>query len=163
MQPRIETLKEKKLVGKRIKMSMADNKTFELWRNFMPKRNEIKNNIGSDLFSMQVFDPGFNFQNFNLKAEFYKWAVKEVTDFDAIPEDMEAYTLTGGLYAVFLHKGPASEGARTFRYIFETWIPNSEYIIDDRAHFEILGEKYKPESPDSEEDVYIPIKLKTQN
>jgi hypothetical protein len=31
-------------------------------------------------------------------------------------------------------------------------------MLDNRPHFEILGEKYKNADPDSEEDVYIPVK-----
>jgi AraC family transcriptional regulator len=100
MQPRIETLTEKKLVGKRIKMSLSDNKTGELWRIFMPRREEIKNNIGSELYSIEVYDPLY-FNNFNPKTEFDKWATIEVTDFDTVPDEMETITLKGGLYAVF--------------------------------------------------------------
>jgi AraC family transcriptional regulator len=73
---------------------------------------------------------------------------------------MESFLLTGGLYAVFIHKGSASAGPKTFQYIFGTWIPNSIYDVDNRPHFEILGNKYKNEDPDSEEEVWIPIKLK---
>ena len=53
MNPIIETLAEKKLIGKRIQMSLANNKTRELWQSFMPRRKEIQNNIGTDLYSMQ--------------------------------------------------------------------------------------------------------------
>jgi AraC family transcriptional regulator len=156
-EPVLETLTEKMLIGKRIQMSFSDNKTFELWRNFMPIRKEIRNNVGADLFSLQVFDPLF-FENFDPNAEFEKWAAIEVTDFHHVPEGMEAFTLKAGLYAVFNYKGSASEGAATFQYIYGTWIPNSEYSLDDRPHFEILGEKYKNEDPDSEETIWIPIK-----
>ena len=34
------------------------------------------------------------------------------------------------------------------------------YTLDDRPHFEILGEKYKNQDPDSEEELWIPIKPK---
>ncbi|MFM9945765.1 MAG: GyrI-like domain-containing protein, partial [Bacteroidia bacterium] len=44
--------------------------------------------------------------------------------------------------------------------IYGTWIPNSEYNLDNRPHFEILGEKYKNNHPDSEEEIWIPIKPK---
>jgi AraC family transcriptional regulator len=68
--------------------------------------------------------------------------------------------LKDGLYAVFLHKGAASTGGKTFKYIFETWLPNSCYLLDNRPHFEILGAKYKNDDPGSEEEVWIPIKQK---
>jgi AraC family transcriptional regulator len=160
MLPVIKTLSEKKLIGKRIKMTLAENKTFELWKSFMSKRKEIKNNLTTELFSMQVYDESYDFKNFNKDATFEKWAAVEVSDFDTVPEEMETCILTGGLYAVFIHKGSASEGARTFQYIFGTWLPGSDYLLDNRAHFELLGEKYKNNEPDSEEEVWIPVKRK---
>lgn len=156
----IEILPEKKLVGKRMKMSLSDDKTRELWKSFMLRRKEIKNNLTNDLFSMQVYDKSLNFVNFTQDTVFEKWAAAEVSDFNNIPADMEPFTLTGGLYAVFHHYGAASTGPATFRYIFGTWLPNSVYSLDNRPHFEILGEKYKNEDPDSEEDIWIPIRIK---
>jgi AraC family transcriptional regulator len=153
------TLSEKKLIGKRIPMSFSNNKTFELWRGFMPRKKEIKNNISSDLYSIEVYKPLF-FEHFSPEAEFEKWASVEVTDFNKIPEGMETITLPGGLYAVFLYKGPASEGAKTYQYIFGTWLPNSDYLVDTRPHFALMGEKYKNEEPDSEEELWIPVKAK---
>jgi AraC family transcriptional regulator len=99
-------------------------------------------------------------EKFNPYALFEKWAAIEVPDFEIIPVEMETFVLTGGLYAVFVHKGAASTGPETFRYIFGTWLPNSGYSLGNRPHFEILGDKYKNEDPDSEEEVWIPIKRK---
>jgi AraC family transcriptional regulator len=156
MEPKIQTLAEKKLIGKRMWMSLSNNKTGELWKSFMQRRKEIKNNIGSDLYSMQMYDPSY-FTNFNPQSEFEKWAAIEVVDFNVIPEGMESFTLQGGQYAVFFYKGPVSSGPKIFQYIFGTWLPKSEFILDHRPHFELLGEKYKNEDPDSEEEIWIPI------
>ena len=123
----------------------------------MPRRKEILNHIGTDLYSVQIYTPGF-FGNFDPGAKFEKWAAMEVTDFDKIPEGLDAFTLPGGLYAVFLIKEQQAASAATFKYILGTWLPNSGYILDNRPHFEILGEKYKNEDPDSEEELSIPIK-----
>lgn len=157
MELRFEIIPEKKLIGKWIRMSLTENRTVELWRSFMPERKKISNIVSSDLLSMQVYDTDYNFHNFDPGKAFDKWAVMEVTDIETIPEGMEAFILTGGLYAVFMHKGPASSGEKTFRYIFETWLPRSGYKIDYRPHFEILGEKYKHEDPSSEEEIWIPV------
>lgn len=140
-----------------MKMSLSVNRTGELWQSFMQRRKEIKNNIGNDLYSMQVYDPMY-FADFNPDAEFEKWAAIEVSDLHEIPSEMESCILPGGLYAVFLHKGAASTGSKTFQYIFGTWLPDSGYALDNRPHFEILGEKYKNEDPDSEEEIWIPLK-----
>jgi AraC family transcriptional regulator len=159
MIPRIETLSEKKLVGKRVKMSFSDNKTGELWRGFMPGRKEISNVSGSELYSVEVYPPLF-FNQFDPHAEYEKWAAIEVTDFDAVPDDMETLILPEGLYAVFVHKGPASAGPITYTYIFTTWLPGADFLLDSRPHFAIMGEQYKHEDPDSEEEIWIPIKPK---
>src|SRR5512133_1526213 len=99
MEPRINMITEKKLVGKHLTMSLADNKTGELWRSFMPRRKEIQNSLCSDFISMQVYKQPVVFND--LHQEFEKWAVVEVSDFETIPDGMETFTLPGGLYAVF--------------------------------------------------------------
>jgi AraC family transcriptional regulator len=157
MQPRIEILKEKKLIGKSVQMSFSNNRTFELWRGFMPRGNEIKNSTGQDLYSIEFYDPEF-FNNFNPEKEFEKWAAIEVPDFSIVPSGMETVTLTGGLCAVFLYIGPASQASALYQYIFREWLPNSEYLLDNRPHFALMGAKYKKEDPTSEEEIWIPIK-----
>jgi AraC family transcriptional regulator len=159
MNPIIKILPEKKLIGKRMIMSFSNNKTIELWKNFMPRRKEIQNNIGTELYSMQIYSPSF-FVKVDTNKEFEKWAAIEVTNFNIVPDGMEKFTLTAGLYAVFLYKGAASAAAETFQYILGTWLPSSEYVLDNRTHFEILGEKYKNEDPNSEEEIWIPVKKK---
>jgi AraC family transcriptional regulator len=126
----------------------------------MVRRKEIKNSLTTELFSMQLYDKSFDFRNFNPDTAFEKWAATEVADFDIIPDEMEPYTLKGGLYAVFFHKGGAATGLNTFQYIFGTWLSSSNYFLDNREHFEILGEKYKNDDPNSEEEIWIPIKPK---
>jgi AraC family transcriptional regulator len=153
----IENIDQKKLIGMRRKMSLAENKTGELWRSFMIRRKEIKNTIGPDLFNLKFYDPHY-FDRFNPDAEFEKMAAVEVTDMEAIPDGMESITIPCGLYAVFTYKGASSEGAKAFQYIFGTWLPESEYDLDDRPHFDLLGEKYNMDDPESEEELWIPIK-----
>jgi AraC family transcriptional regulator len=41
-----------------------------------------------------------------------------------------------------------------------TWLPSSDYVLDNRPHFEILGEKYKINDPESEEKIWIPVRKK---
>ncbi|MBK7569291.1 MAG: GyrI-like domain-containing protein [Chitinophagales bacterium] len=158
MQPRIEILNEKKLIGKHISMSLAVNKTAELWKSFMPRRAEITNNISNNLISMQIYSPNY-FVEFSPTNEFEKWATIEVTNFDNVPGDLETIILHGGLYAIFDYKGLNTDSS-IFQYIFGTWLPNSMYLLDDRPHFEVLGEKYKNADPNSEEEIWIPIRHK---
>ncbi len=157
MEPRIEILPEKKIVGKRLMMSFSDNKTFELWNSFMPHRLEILNITGKELYSVEIYAPSY-FDPFNQHKTFEKWAGVEVSDFDSVPPGMEVLAVPEGLYAVFIHRGRASDGPGTYRYIFGTWLPASPYVLDTRPHFAIMGEKYRNDDPDSEEELWIPIR-----
>lgn len=159
MQYRIETLPEIKLAGEHVRMSFANNKTGELWRAFMPRRREIGNTVGTELYSVEIYPRGY-FETFNPSADFEKWAAVPVKDLDKLPEGMESLTIPEGLYAVFTYKGRASEGAKAYEYIFRTWLPESEYVLDNRPHFALMGEKYKNDDPDSEEELWVPIKRK---
>jgi AraC family transcriptional regulator len=159
MKPVIKTLEEKKLIGMCLTMSLTENKTQELWKNFMLRRTEIRNPLGTELYSIQIYKPDY-FTEFKPETSFEKWACLEIKNSDVIPNNMQVFTLQSGLYAVFLYKGLSSD-KRIFEYIFSQWLPNSDYVLDHRPHFEVLGTKYKNNDPDSEEEIWIPVKAKS--
>jgi AraC family transcriptional regulator len=74
---------------------------------------------------------------------------------------MEVLELPEGLYAVFTYKGIPANAAPFFRSIFTEWLPASDYVLDNRPHFEILGSLYQHNDPKSEETVWIPVKQKS--
>lgn len=156
MEPRIENLKQKKLVGLSMKLSLANYNIVALWKRFGPRRNEIKNNLNNESISLAIYTPN-HFKDFSPSNEFERWATIEVSDFDEVPPGMDTFELQGGLYAVFDYKGLNTDNA-IYRYIFEDWLPDSIYKLDHRPHFEVLGAKYKNNDPDSEEEIWIPIK-----
>jgi AraC family transcriptional regulator len=160
--PKILNIEAKKLIGLQTKTSLANSNTVKMWSEFMPRRIEVKNNIGDDLYSIQVYPENFKMEDFTANSIFTSWAAIEVTDFENTPIAMECRSLPGGLYAIFRHKGSTKEFHKTADFIFNSWIPDSKYEVDNREHFEILGDEYLgPNDPNSEEDVFIPIKLKT--
>ena len=141
-------------------MTLSEDRTHELWQSFMPEKKFIKNTVGHDLFSMQIYDHDLEFKDFTSDTVFTKWALTEVSSFDEIPDSMQPYILNGGLYAVFDYKGLPQDFSKMFHFIFTEWMPRSGYEVDTREHFEILGEKYKNNEPDSEEEIWIPIRIK---
>lgn len=159
MSPTIQVIELKKLIGISQSMSLVNNKTAMLWQTFMPKHHQVVNGLGDHFISMQIYSSEY-FSKFDPQNEFTKWACKEVADFDFIPQEMESFVLPTGKYAVFNYKGLPSNAAPFFNYVFTDWIPNSIYELDNRPHFEILGKKYSNTSPESEEEVWIPIKDK---
>ncbi|MCI4671797.1 MAG: GyrI-like domain-containing protein [Bacteroidia bacterium] len=157
--PRIEQLEEKKLIGQSLKMSLTYNKTTHLWRQFVPRIKEIQGRSSADKISMQIYPPLY-YQEFNPNKDFEKWAAVEVLDLKNIPEGMKSFVLEGGLYAVFDYNGSSSDNS-IFQYIFSEWLPPSAYVIDERPHFEVLGSGYKNNDPNSQEEIWIPIKQKS--
>jgi AraC family transcriptional regulator len=159
MIPEFKMSDEKKLVGKRLRMSFANNRTMELWRSFMPRLKEINSKKGNELYSAEVY-PDLFFNDYNVNTDFEKWAAVEVSDYHDITEGMESLVFPAGLYAVFVHKGTADKGPETYRYIFVDWLPRSGFDLDNRPHFAVMGEKYKKDDDASEEEIWIPVKPK---
>ena len=157
MEPKIEILSSKKLVGIHMEMSLTNNRTGELWQKFMPRRVEVKNRVSTDYISMQKYGENWSFSP---NTQFLKWAAVEVSTFVEVPPNMETYLLLGRKYAVFIHHGPASTAAKTMQHIFSEWFPKPVYVPDNREHFEILPEGYSPVDPEATEEIWIPIKNK---
>ncbi|MGR9049521.1 GyrI-like domain-containing protein [Halobacillus faecis] len=159
MDPKIIALEEKTLIGKSKRMSLDKDSTRELWKSFMPRRDSIPHRTDEMLYNLKVFEQGLGAENFSSSTPFVKWAAVEVDriDTEKMPE-METHLLSGGLYAVFLHHGPASEFNQTLQYIFKEWLPFSSYVLDDREHFERFTEDYRPADPEAVEEVWIPVK-----
>ncbi len=161
MSPEIRTVAEKKLAGMYITMTLAENRTAELWQQFMPRRNEIVTAVTDELISMQVYDAAVALAGYMTPQSVHqRWAAKEVTDFTSVPAGFETFVLPEGLYAVFTYRGTPQQAAPFFRKIFMEWLPASGYVLDNRPHFEVLGPKYKHNDPESEEEVFIPVRLK---
>lgn len=155
---RIEKFETKLLCGISLNMSLANNRTYELWSSFMPLRKKVTNAVSTDLYSMQVYGEDLDVNELNPTQTFTKWAAIEVRDHSKIPEKLFPYVLGQGLYAVFIHTGTAQEFPKTFGFIFNEWIPNSLYEIDTREHFELIPETYEPDDSMAKEEVWIPIK-----
>jgi len=157
MEVQIENLPQKKLVGKRMRMSRSDDRTVALFRSFKPHLGLIEGKLNATIWCLQVYEGALNF---NIDAYFDKWAAVEVNDAAMFPPEMEKFTIPEGLYAVILLQGIHTEALKTLVDFYQNWLSQSPYILDNRPHFQIMGEKYHPLSPDSEEEAWIPIRLK---
>ncbi len=157
-EPRVRLSRKIRLVGKRLKMNFANDKTVELWKSFMPERKKISNIKGEDLYCVQIYDYQDDEEIFSFEMPFEKWAAVEVSSFDNIPEGMETMTIECDWYAVYTHKGPASAFREQYDAIFEPWYEYALYEIVSRPFFQVMGKKYKNDSPDSEEEIWIPVK-----
>jgi len=150
---RIEIIDSKKLIGFSVNTSFQDDKTPIVWRKLMMRRKEILTRISNRLFSLQIYP-----ENFTPNQNFTKYALAEVSDFVNIPEEFETFELESGKYLVFTYVGKAENGPELFRYLFQNFIPENNFEIDNRPHFEIFGDAYNPNNDSAEEEIWIPIK-----
>lgn len=153
----IKKLSPTTLIGIKQEISFAQNTTPLLWKKFMPRRKEIVSGNGTDLYSVSVYPSDF-FSAFDVNKSFYKWAAIATSPFSEVPEGMEVLTLNEGFYVTFIYTGLEKDYAPVFMDILTNWLPQNGYQLDDRPFFEILGEQYKNNSPESEEEIWIPIK-----
>ncbi len=154
----IRTFKGGHFVGMSIMNSVVNNKNFELWSSYMPRRNELKA-ISSDLFAIQRYDIGHFVREFNPEAEFEILAMQEVSNGSDTPVGMTKLEIPNGDYAVFNYKGTGADFAPMAIAIYSKVIPESAYNVDERPHFQIMGANYYgQENPESEEEIWVPIK-----
>ncbi|MFT5824301.1 MAG: AraC family transcriptional regulator [Crocinitomix sp.] len=147
------------LVGLKISTSLSEDNTFKLWNTFMKRRTEIKNRIDDKYYSVQKYPNDIDMDSFTPITVFDKWAAVTVSKVIDIPEGMEVIYIDAGKFAKFQHFGTASDFFRTSQYIYGTWLPSSGYELRNAHHFEIMEANYKgPNDPNSEEDVFIPLK-----
>lgn len=156
MGPDFVLLAEKKLVGLAFTMSLVHDQTLPLWQAFRAQQQEIPAPVGSDLYSLREYPPHY-FTHFDPTRPFKKWAAIEVFSFEVVPPSLAKLVLPASRYAVFHYRGRSTD-SRIYAYIYGEWLPQSGYALDDRPHFEVLGENYRNDDPHSEESIWIPVR-----
>jgi len=158
LQPKFETIDERYFVGKWMKMTYSNNPTIALWESFMPHEHVVENRTGDKYYAIEVYSEDDFFENFSPDREFVKWATVEVEHLDDVPDEMESIKVPAGKYAVFPNEGSVSKGSKAYQEIFETWLPQSDYTLDDRPHLAVMRDIFDSEHPESEEEIWIPVK-----
>ncbi len=158
MTPEIKDIEPITLVGVCVKTTLATDNPVSYWRPFKMQLGEIESALTEQFYSVSIMDMVRG--PFTPQTEFEKWAAVEVKEVKDFPTDMQVLVIPKGKYAVFTHRGLASNYPITARYIYGEWIPNSEYEIDNRPHFMVMHKDYRPNDENATELVYIPIKIK---
>ena len=158
--PEIRQIEPRKLVGMRETMSLTVDKTFELFRSFGPRTKEIQDRVSSNTYCARIYRGGIDMESFTPNTVFEKWAAVEVSNFENVPAGLEPLIIPAGAYAVFVHKGPASTFFQTSEPLFRKWLETSDFELDERPHFEILGVGYRPDNQDAEEEIWFPVRTR---
>ncbi len=67
-------------------------------------------------------------------------------------------TIPSGRYLKFIHKGLANKVGYTYKYIYNQFLPDTQYKLTKPFNFEYYGEKcLGPYDEQSESEIYIPV------
>jgi len=153
MEPKIVFKERFTVVGMQCTTTLKNNKIPQLWDEFLLRIHEIKNRteghvtLGISEFCKNPYD-----------EEFTYFACVPVTEIDDIPEGMVAKTVPSNYYAVVTHKGRLETLGHVFDYIYDVWLPQSDYEIAKADDFELYDERFiGPEDEKSEVDIYVSI------
>jgi AraC family transcriptional regulator len=120
----------------------------KLWQAFLPVIDTIPGRVGEHSFGVCVPTD---------RPEFDYYAAVEVQNLDQVPDGMHGCHIEAAEYAVFTHMGSLDNLRDTVGYIWGTWLPTSSWVTQMKPDFEFYTERFNPESPDSELDIYIPV------
>jgi AraC family transcriptional regulator len=81
----------------------------------------------------------------------------EVTDFDALPSELQRMRLPAQRYAVFRHPGHISEIRSVWRTIWSEWVPQRVRKLSDAPFFEVYPEAFDPVSGTGGYEIWLPI------
>jgi AraC family transcriptional regulator len=150
--PVIKSINAIYLIGLSKEINRSEShKIVELWKSFMPIASGMKAGKSTAYFAVQIY------QDFSGNEKPYTiWAATEKAQHKTVPDQLKHLQIPSGLYAVVELHGMDIAGL--YQNFMSAWLPQSDYTIDNRPHFQIMGEDYKNGSPDSKEHVCIPIK-----
>lgn len=157
--PEIVSISQRCVMGMRFKTTVKDNKSIVMWEQFNKELMDL-NTICSSSCRYEIFEVGdsCSADSFNNESYCSIFTGIEIPDVFAIPSGMQMKTLCGGRYAKFIHTGTVTTLPQTYRYIWGTWFPRSNFKIAGYDDFECYTERFLGAyNEDSQIDIYFPI------
>ncbi|MEH7383366.1 GyrI-like domain-containing protein [Bacillus sp. JJ1533] len=110
------------------------------------RKNEVVNREGEGIYLIQIYPDC----QWTPDVPYTHIVAFEVTSYGEIPNDMVTHSVPAGRFAKFVHKGPESEIGDTYAVI-------NEYSLRP-FDIEYWEDIYTLENPNSQIDIYIPVK-----
>ncbi len=79
-----------------------------------------------------------------------------VADGSAVPEGMTMREVPGGHYLQFTHTGPAASLKEVFEYLYNWWIPRSDFVFG-QGSVELYGHDYQADAEDAVVRILFPL------
>ncbi|MBC8330845.1 MAG: GyrI-like domain-containing protein [Anaerolineae bacterium] len=154
MQPKFVTKPAMTVVGLSYVGKNENNEIPQLWGQWNMRAGEIKNRTG-----FCAYGACFAAAESAGEGEFEYVACIEVSEIADIPDGMLMRQIPAHKYAVFTHKGKLHTLPDTYKYIYETWLPQSGLELhEDKFDMELYDERFVLDSDSSEFDILVAIK-----
>ncbi|MCD4820456.1 MAG: GyrI-like domain-containing protein [Candidatus Cloacimonetes bacterium] len=146
-----------KIVGMSVKTTMKNNKIPNLWNEFMPRVEEIRDFCVPIVAIGLCPYEGVDYEDYNDETEFEYIAGIMVNEISEIPEGMISREIQTNKYAVFTHKGKLDNLGDSYQKAM-IWLKENGKTLVNEDEFELYDERFKFGEDDSEMDIYFPIK-----
>ena len=148
MEPNIKTKTAFTVVGMEYNGKNENDEIAQLWQQFVPRMKEVQHVVNPNA-SYGICGDAQEDGSFRYVAGY------EVSSTEDIPEGMTSWIVPEQKYAVL--PGTLKTIGETYKYIFETWLPQSQYEYAHGPDFEYYGEDF---DPGGEEKLYIYVPIK---
>ncbi len=153
--PQLLECEEKQLVGTSffIKNGTKIDDLSREWTLFLNEVHTIKNVIKPQrLYQVQYWS-----DNQDLDGMYFFTGV-EVSKVEDINPLFVLKIIPAGKFLRFIHKGLANKVGYTYKYIYNQFLPSTDYKLNKPFNFEYYGEKcLGPYNEKSESEIFIPI------
>ena len=147
--PKITKLDKIYLVGFTLMFSELDNNLNTLLENLKKKSSIIRNRIIPEKYYL-IQSRSKNNYNFKMLGV-------ETNSIDETPDNFVGKIIPTNKYLIFIHNGKYNEINFTLNYIYQTWMPKSNCIIN--RNYELLYFNNKNiDNSNLKIDIFIPIK-----
>ena len=153
--PEIIELPEKILVG--ISFFLRDDsKVTDLSKEWSQLKGEIEN-IKSRLTPERFYQVQYWSENQDLDGLYFFIGI-EVRNINEVQPQFVVKIIPKSRYLKFIHKGLANKVGYTYKFIYNQFLPDTNYKLTKPFNFEFYGEKcLGPYNPESESEIFIPI------
>ena len=147
-------LEKSTFMGFSTETSLLENQTALVFKQLMIWRKDSDEHRAQPVYDIKVYPEAY-FSSFNPSRSFTKWAAVQQQNTKQI-DGLQSYDVDNGLYLCFTCEGSVS--AQFFQELYTSWLPQSEYELDDRPHFDKIWPDSAQRGAVLKEEIYIPVK-----
>lgn len=124
------------------------------YESVLSRKDEISSRISDDVYLVQVYPRK---EGFNAQVDPFTQLIGYLVEgCDRVPEGMTSRSFPDREYVKVTHHGLESELGHTYDFVYGKWIRENGRCPDS-FDFEIWDERYKPDQPDNQIDLYVAL------